>query len=332
MSGPSVELHLGDCLDWLPTIPDASVDAVITDPPFFGVRRESWDKQWPTPAEFIDWLGRVADQWRRVLKPSGSLYVFASPRMAARVEIMIAERFHVLNAITWQKDFPCGALKYGAENFRGFVEMSERIIFAEQLVGGHGALGAKIREARLAARLSCNDLDALTRPAGKRTGLTYRWEHPFSRGCIPSSRQYVAALQACGDVRPAMEIEAEYAALRRPFYAREDRPHTDMWTFKPVPQARLHHPCEKPVDLVAHAIESSTNAGDMVLDSFAGAGSVGVACMLTGRNFCGCEMDAAYHEIAQRRISRWFQSASKPDERNPRPLSGQLPLFAEDVA
>ena len=38
----TVELHLGDCLEFMRTMPDKSVDAVITDPPY-GVTANSWD-------------------------------------------------------------------------------------------------------------------------------------------------------------------------------------------------------------------------------------------------------------------------------------------------
>jgi len=90
------KIHNGDCLDVLPTLPAASVDLILTDPPFFRVKSEAWDRQWATPAEFLAWLGRVADEWRRVLKPNGSLYCFASVAMSARVECMLAERFEWL--------------------------------------------------------------------------------------------------------------------------------------------------------------------------------------------------------------------------------------------
>ncbi len=41
-----VELYLGDCLEILPTLEDASVDSVITDPPY-GVQVAGWDKEIP---------------------------------------------------------------------------------------------------------------------------------------------------------------------------------------------------------------------------------------------------------------------------------------------
>ena len=39
----TVTLHLGDCLDILKTLPDGSVDAVVTDPPY-GMGKGEWDQ------------------------------------------------------------------------------------------------------------------------------------------------------------------------------------------------------------------------------------------------------------------------------------------------
>lgn len=70
------------------------------------------------------------------------------------------------------------------------------------------------------------------------------------------------------------------------------------------------HPTEKPVTLMRHYIENSTNPGDIVLDPFMGSGTTGVAAMLAGRNFVGCEQDAAHFAIAEQRITQAFNAAS----------------------
>jgi site-specific DNA-methyltransferase (adenine-specific) len=46
-----------------------------------------------------------------------------------------------------------------------------------------------------------------------------------------------------------------------------------------------------------------SNEGQTVLDPFMGSGTTGVACVNTGRNFIGCEIDPGYFAIAQKRIA-----------------------------
>lgn len=62
------------------------------------------------------------------------------------------------------------------------------------------------------------------------------------------------------------------------------------------------HPTQKPVDLIAKAIEDSTEPGAVILDTFMGSGTTAVACIRTGRNYIGFELDERYHEIAMERI------------------------------
>jgi site-specific DNA-methyltransferase (adenine-specific) len=62
------------------------------------------------------------------------------------------------------------------------------------------------------------------------------------------------------------------------------------------------HPTQKPIELMRWCIELSSDPGDTIFDPFMGSGTTGVACMMTGRNFIGCEIDPGYFEIAKRRI------------------------------
>lgn len=62
------------------------------------------------------------------------------------------------------------------------------------------------------------------------------------------------------------------------------------------------HPTQKPADLLKYLIETYTEEGDTVLDNCMGAGSVGVACVETGRSFIGIELDEQWFEVAKKRI------------------------------
>ena len=64
------------------------------------------------------------------------------------------------------------------------------------------------------------------------------------------------------------------------------------------------HPTQKPIELIEKFILDSTDAGDTVLDSFAGSGTTGVACINTGRKFIGMELDDEYFNIATQRIEK----------------------------
>ena len=63
-----------------------------------------------------------------------------------------------------------------------------------------------------------------------------------------------------------------------------------------------HHPTVKPTDLMAYLCRLVTPPGGTVLDPFMGSGSTGKAALREGFKFIGCELDAAYHNIAEGRL------------------------------
>lgn len=62
------------------------------------------------------------------------------------------------------------------------------------------------------------------------------------------------------------------------------------------------HPTQKPVNLCEFLISKSTNAGDWVLDPFAGSGTTIIAAKNTGRNAIGIEIEPQYHAISLSRL------------------------------
>lgn len=64
------------------------------------------------------------------------------------------------------------------------------------------------------------------------------------------------------------------------------------------------HPTEKPVELLEYLIKTYTNKGETILDNTMGSGSTGVACVNTGRNFIGIELNDEYFNIASKRIKK----------------------------
>ena len=122
----------GDCLEVMRGMESDSFDLIATDPPYFKVKGEAWDNQWDKPGEFIAWIGQLCEQWQRLLKPNGSLYVFASPQMRARVEVEVGRWFECLPTITWSKPKSQGKWQQASkESLRSYFPSSEAIIFAE---------------------------------------------------------------------------------------------------------------------------------------------------------------------------------------------------------
>jgi len=328
-------LHHGDCMEVMRTLPDNSIDLVLTDPPYFKVKGDDWDRQWDKPDAFLSWLDGVVEQFVRVLKPNGSLYLFASPQMGSRVEMLIAVRLSVLCNIRWRKEqgWHNGACK---DDLRGYFPASETIIFAEHygadnIAKGGAGYAAKCDELR---GFIFEPLRAYIAGEWQRAGLTSRdaniatssqmaghylsrvqWRLPtrekYEQLRAYANRQggeylrkdYHELRKDYEDLRKDYhELRKDYEDLRRPFAVTADVPYTDVWDFPAVQAYRGKHPCEKPQALLRHIIAASSKPGAVVLDAFAGSASTGIACQAMGRSFIGIEKDAGYYASATERL------------------------------
>lgn len=63
------------------------------------------------------------------------------------------------------------------------------------------------------------------------------------------------------------------------------------------------HPTQKPLKLAELIVNSYTDKGDIVLDSFMGSGTTGVACKLNKRKFVGIELNVDYFKKAKERLN-----------------------------
>ena len=85
----------GNNLDLLPLLPEASIDAIVTDPPYgLAFMGKSWDKTLPDPRTWTEAL--------RVLKPGGHALIFGAPRLYHRLAVAVEDAgFEVRDVLMW---------------------------------------------------------------------------------------------------------------------------------------------------------------------------------------------------------------------------------------
>lgn len=325
----SVELINADSLHYIATLPDNSIDLIVTDPPYFKVKPNGWDNQWKGDEDYLRWLDRCLAEYARVLKPAGSLYLFCGHRLASDIEVMMRSRFNILNHIIWAK--PWGRWNgCNKESLRAYFPSTERILFAEHYLGPYtgkenayenkstelkqhvmAPLIEYFRDARDALGVTTKEIAAAT---GKKNMASHwfglsQWSLPneadyqklqtlFTRIAIEKHlkqklehphHQLVATHQSLN--RKYSELLEEYKTLRRYFSVSAAVPYTDVWMHKPVQFYPGKHPCEKPADMLRQIINASSKPGDIVADFFMGSGSTVKAAMELGRRAIGIELE-----------------------------------------
>lgn len=325
----SIELINADCLQYLPTLPDNSIDLIVTDPPYFKVKPNGWDNQWKGDEDYLRWLDMCLAHFWRVLKPNGSLYLFSGHRLASDIEIMMRKRFNVLNHIIWSK--PSGRWNgCNKESLRAYFPATERILFAEHYQGpyqpkddGYTGKGCELKQHVMTPLISyfrnARDVLGITskqiaEATGKRNMVSHwfgmsQWQLPnetdylklqalFSMVAVEKQRknelarhhhELVATLHLLN--RKYSELLEDYKSLRRQFTVSSLVPYTDVWTHKPVQFYPGKHPCEKPADMLQQIIAASSRPGDLIADFFMGSGSTIKEALKAGRRAIGVELE-----------------------------------------
>jgi adenine-specific DNA-methyltransferase len=345
------KVHHAEALEFLATLPDNSVDLIATDPPYHGVlRRVDWDNQHDSAGDFLSWIGKLAQEWERVLKPNGSLYVFAFPHLSAQVQLEIGRVFNVLNHIVWVK--PAGRHKgTSKEAQRMYFPQTERIIFAEHYgadsyAKGEAMYGAKCDELRgfvfeplrayfdgerIRAGVKLAQITEWFGARGFPKFVTARHTFSPSQWELPTSENYERLRRCFSELnhggeylrREYEDLRREYEDLRRPFNSGPDMLNTDVWVFDVVQNYKGKHPAEKPLALMEQIATMSSRPGAVVLDTFVGSGTTMLAAKNTGRHYIGCDFSEKWVARARQRLAEGVTIpalASPPAE--------ELPLFA----
>lgn len=288
----------GDSLEILKLIPDSSISLILTDPPYHSTKKDNItnDTAFKTDDEFLSWMDKYFLEWKRILRPNGSIFVFCSSTMSARLEVIMSNEFNVLSHIVWTKPndpgFDGWKGKMKKESLRQWYPHSERILFAEPAIDGNlkrSWFGQFLRQKRLESGLSGHTLTELTGSYGKvnHGGAVSNWETGRN---IPSKEQYEKICEVLLRTNKVHEMPI-YENVIRPFEVNAFVEFTDVWNFNSVRPYNGKHPAEKPLDMLEHCIKSTTFENDIVLDCFAGSGSTAVAALNLNRKCISMEIE-----------------------------------------
>ncbi len=343
-AGANALVAQGDSLALLRGLPPHCVSLILTDPPYHVTKKQNiyGDTAFAEDQHYVDWMSEYAAEWRRVLRPNGSLFCFCDSSMAARLEVMFSKSFNVLSHIVWTKPndpgFDGWKGKMKKEALRQWYPHSERIIFAEPAVDTNlfrSPFAQMLRAARIKAGMSTHALTGKIGAHGKvnHGGAVCNWEDGRN---TPSREQYDGMRKAILETGKVEWMPPYEDAVRR-FNMDASKQFTDVWDFPSVRPYKGKHPAEKPLAMLEHAIAATTYRGDIVLDCFGGGGNTAVAAMKLGRRALVVEIQDVWAKRIAARVEAHAETEAmlRPPDWEERPAeivnkfrSPQLALFS----
>ena len=271
-----IDLHNDDCLAVLKSLPDNSVNLVITSPPYAEQRRSTYNSI--STENYIEWFLPIAIEIKRVLTADGSFFLNIKSHVengnrhlyTYKLLIALTEEvdFNFIDEFCWEKiPFPGkfqGRLKNAFEPIYHFTKSHPKHITFNPT--------------------ACGDFNKYTKPTKKKRNN-------------PASGSEMS-------VNNGNMVNVKIARPSNLIYA----PNTDA---SHDSKLKGKHSATYPTKLVEFFIKTFSNEDDVVLDPFMGSGTTGVVAKSLNRNFIGAELKPEYFAIAEQMIDEAKMQVTK---------------------
>lgn len=278
---PSLDaIYCGDALEQLASLPEHLVDCIVTSPPYYRQREYPDGRQIgqeASPAAYVERLTAVFAEARRVLKPSGSLWLVLGDKydrgelqgLPWRVALALADDGWLLRSdVIWHKP---NAMPSSAK--RRPTTDHEYVFFFTT------------------GRDYFYDADAVREPHvtfTEKSRMKGGRRHFFQRGGTPEAGKN----GGCNNLHDARWDQAFHPLGRNK---------RTVWSI-PLSKFREAHFAVFPPQLVATCIRAGCPEGGVVLDPFLGSGTTALVARDLGRRFLGIDCSPEYCAMARRRL------------------------------
>lgn len=312
----SISVINGDCREVLRTLAPDSIDCIVTSPPYFGLRDYGVEGQIGLeglPSHFVASMVSVFSECKRLLKPSGNLWINMGDCYSAGGRGGGNKQTTNAGSITGRKDTPGFAAKqllgipwrmaFALQDDGWFLR--EDIIWSKPNCMPESVKDRCTRSHEFIFHLTKSpiyyfDSDAIAEPAiyagivgmdetGFKDATSYAGKHKRSDKQRGHGRRHAGF----NDRWDKMSKEQQCSGKRNK---------RSVWTI-PVSGYDGAHFATFPTDLIEPCIKAGCPEGGTVLDPFGGAGTTGLVADRLGRSAILIELNPEYAAMARNRIS-----------------------------
>ena len=300
-------LHLGDCLDVLRTLPEASVQCCVTSPPYFGLRDYGHADQIgleQTPDEYVAKLVAVFHKVRRVLKDDGTLW------------LNIGDSYNAHPGQRKTSDKAGGK----QQSLRGSTDAPSRYVDGlkpKDLIGIPWRVAFALQADGWWLRQDIIWHKPNPMPESVRDRCTKAHEYLF---LLTKADRYYFDSDAIAEPSIKGSAGSRFDAGKTALHGlsrssekdrieRDSRNRRSVWTIATKPYSGAHFAVMPPT-LVEPCILAGSRHGDVCLDPFSGSGTVAAVATRLGRKAIGIELNHEYQAMA---IDRVEDAQRQPD-------------------
>jgi len=300
-----IQIHNADCMQYLKTMEDNSIDCVITDPPYFidkldnnwssknikNDKKNSHIKHLPKGMKFdkkqvkklYDYYLELSKLLFNKMKPGGYFLSFSSPRLYHSIAMACEiAGFEIRDMINWTytQAMPKGmSMTHIIKKMKDLTDEQKNKLIEEY------------KDFKTPQVRSCFEPICVAMKPMRTTFM--KNELNFKTGMIDFSQK----VGISGDRTPANIITTEE------YNESYDKNFLVSKPNKKEKGANNTHITVKPIALMEHLVKLFSKKGALVLDPFVGSGTTAIACKNTNRKCIGCEINTEYYNIALERVA-----------------------------
>ena len=273
-----IKLYKGDCLQMLSNIKDKSVQLICIDPPY-NIGKDTWDNI----ENYNSFMMSVIKNLEKKLKDNGSFFMFHN-NMEMISELMVhikrETKFVFRQMIVWNKRFN-GSPKKGfmdgyvvKNDMHNFNKMVEYILFY--------TFDNSYKLEKTRRELKVSQL-AISQEIKSKTGGFTGWYSNLETGKNMPTRETIKPIEK--------HLGLKYEDIV-PKFNNMKTDHS-VWNYDMAKRCNVHV-TPKPIDLLKNIIYHTTDEQDLILDCFAGSGTMGYASLQTNRKCILIEKEPKY--------------------------------------
>lgn len=325
------ELHLYDCIDWMNSQDEKSIECIITSPPYnLDIKYGKYQDDLPRES-YLKWLHDIAVAMKRVLKDNGQLflnvgYSNVDPWVAMDVAQVFRNTFVLQNNFTW--------VKHIAVNDQGYGQYkpisSDRFSSATTESIFHFTKDGNVKVNRLA-------IGQRNKSEGYKYPELYSEDRYIATQRRKVSRQLKFTNWTDFKANASEEQKIEFDKMlvnnlqKNPYDPDKKKCIGNAWFIPYTPTSKLAkeagaendtgsrekgrggHPATYPEGLPEQCIKySGIEKGSIIYDPFIGTGTTIISAVKLGMKGIGTDIDQKYLDFAENRIKNALAELQKP--------------------